>query len=113
MTQALTKMMADVIPGNMFRHIPALLIRYFLGQQRAAWLGIQEAAWTELVFAPLRLLGREASDILEDSRAMSALAQKLGRLLIEAIVYVDRGGDRPGFSVPAQLRQQWGVNWTS
>jgi len=113
MTQALTKMMADVIPGNMFRHIPALLIRYFLGQQHAAWLGIQEAAWTELVLAPLRLLGREASDVLEDSRAMSALAQKVGRLLIESIVYVDRGGDRPGFSVPAQLRQQWGVNWVA
>jgi len=113
MTQALTKMMADVIPGNMFRHVPAMLIRYFLGQQNAAWLGIEEGPWTDLVAAPLRLLGRGASDILQDSRAVSALAQKLGRLLIEAIVYVDRGGDRPSFSVPAQLRQQWGVNWTS
>jgi hypothetical protein len=113
MTQALTKMMADVLPGTMFRHVPATLIRYFLGQQNAAWLGIEESGWTERVAAPLRLLGRGASDILRDAPAVSALAQKLGRLLIEAIVYVDRGGDRPSFSVPAQLRQQWGVNWSS
>ncbi len=113
MTQALTKMMADVIPGTMFRHAPALLVRYFLGQQQAAWLGIEEAKWTELVVAPLRLLGRQASDVLADSQAVCALAQKLGRLLIEAVVYVERGGNRPSFSIPAQLRQQWGVNWLS
>lgn len=113
MTGALTKMMADVVPGTMFRYVPPLLVRYFLGQQHAAWLGIQEAKWTELACAPLRLLGREASDILKDSHALSALAQKLGHLLIDAMVYVERGGDRPSFSIPAQLRQQWGVNWTS
>jgi hypothetical protein len=58
-------------------------------------------------------LGMQAGDILKDSHALSALAQKLGRLLIDAMVYVERGGDRPSFSIPAQLRQQWGVNWTS
>jgi hypothetical protein len=106
-------MMANIIPGDLFRHVPALLVRYFLGAQQAAWLGIQEAAWTQLACAPLRLLGREVSDVMTDSHAVSALAQKLGKLLMDAIVYVERGGNRPSFSIPIELRQQWGVNWLS
>jgi hypothetical protein len=113
MTQALTAMMANIIPGDLFRHVPALLVRYFLGAQQAAWLGIQEAAWTQLACAPLRLLGRDVSDVMTDSHAVSALAQKLGKLLMHAIVYVERGGNRPSFSIPIELRQQWGVNWLS
>lgn len=113
MTKALVDMLANIVPGDLFRHIPALLIRYFLGAQWAAWLGIAERPWTELALAPLKLLGRPASDILNDSRAARALAEKFGQLLIGAIVHVERGGNRPSFTIPAELRQQWGANWTS
>jgi hypothetical protein len=113
MTKALTDMLANIVPGNLFRHVPALLIRYFLGAQWAGWLGISEAPWTDLVFAPLRLLGMQASDVLNDSKAARALAEKFGHLLIDAIVLVERGGNRPTFTIPAELRQQWGVTWTS
>jgi ER-bound oxygenase mpaB/B'/Rubber oxygenase, catalytic domain len=105
MTEALVQMMAHVIPGTLFRNVPALLVRYFLGAEQAAWLGIHEAEWKELAIAPLRFLGREASDVLADSRALSALSQKLGRLLIQGMVYVDRGGNRPAFSIPDRLRE--------
>lgn len=113
MTKALVDMLANIVPGDLFRHIPALLIRYFLGTQWAVWLGIADRPWTELAVAPLKLLGRPVSDILNDSRAARALAEKFGQLLIGAIVYVERGGNRPSFSIPAELRQQWGANWTS
>lgn len=113
MTKALVGMLGTVVPGDVFRHVPPLLIRYFLGAQWAAWLGITESPWADLAFAPLQLLGMQASDILNDSKAARALAEKFGHLLIGAIVYVERGGNRPSFSIPADLRQQWGVNWTS
>ncbi len=113
MTKALIDMLANVVPGDVFRHVPAALIRYFLSAQWAAWLGIGESPWTELALTPLKLLGVEASDILNNSKAARALAEKFGRLLIDAIVYVERGGNRPAFTIPAELRQQWGANWTA
>lgn len=113
MTKALVDMLANVLPGDAFRDVPKLLIRYFLGAQWAGWLGITESPWAELALAPLKLVGMQASDILNDSTAARALAEKFGHLLIEAIVHIERGGNRPTFTIPAELRQQWGVNWTS
>lgn len=113
MTKALVDMLGNVVPGDLFRHVPPLLIRYFLGAQWAAWLGITEGSWADFALAPLRLLGMQKSDILNDSVAARALAEKFGHLLIGAVVYVERGGNRPTFTIPAELRQQWGVTWTS
>ncbi len=113
MTRALTGMMANVVPGDVFRNVPPLLIRYFLGQQWAEWLGITGDRWSEVAGAPLRLLGETAGDVLNQSGALRKLAQKIGRLLVGSIVYVERGGNRPSFSIPLELRQQWGVNWLS
>lgn len=113
MTKALTGMLASIVPGDVFRHVPEFLIRYFLGMRWAAWLGIADHPWTELVFAPLKFLNMQAGDILNDSKAARALAEKFGHLLIEAIVYVERDGNRPSFTIPVELRQQWGVTWIS
>jgi len=113
MTQALIHMMAKTLPGDVFTHVAPLLIRYFLGKEWASWLGIEDEALIPLVAAPLRLLGIEASEVLHDSKAAARIAEHLGHALIQAIVYVERGGNRPSFTIPVDLRQQWGVNWLS
>jgi hypothetical protein len=113
MTRALVQMMANVLPGDVFRNVAPLLIRYFLGKEWAAWLGIEEDAFVQILSAPLRFLGVESSQLLKDSAGLSRLAERVGHLLIESIVYIERGGNRPSFSIPMQLRQQWGVNWLS
>jgi len=113
MTKALVDMLANIVPGNLFRHVPELLIRYFLGAQWAGWLGIAENRWADLVVTPLKLLGMQTGDILNDSKATRALAEKFGHLLIGAIVLVERGGNRPTFTIPVELQQQWGVTWVS
>jgi hypothetical protein len=112
LTKALVDMMANTLPGDVFGHVAPLLIRYFLGKEWASWLGI-EGHFLNLMAGPLRLLGLEAGTILEDSQALSALAEKVGHLLIESLVYVERGGNRPSFTIPVELRQQWGINWLS
>ena len=113
MTHALTESMANILPGDVFHHAIPLLIRYFLGEERAGWLGIEGPDYAAPLLAPLRVLGVEASTLLRNSEALSHLAEKVGRLLIESIVYVERGGNRPSFTIPVELRQQWGVNWLS
>jgi hypothetical protein len=58
-------------------------------------------------------LGVHADAQVQDSKILSGLAEKVGHLLIESIVFVERGGNRPSFNIPTELRQQWGVNWNS
>jgi hypothetical protein len=113
MTAALMNALADMLPGDLFRQAPPLLLRYFLGEEWASWLGVRESKWIEVVAAPLRFLGLERSDILNDSEAIRKLTQHVGKLIISSIVFVERAGNRPSFTIPADLKEQWGVNWTS
>jgi hypothetical protein len=113
MTQALVHMMADTLPGNVFRSIAPFLIRYFLGKEWASWLGIEEEHFLPFLSTPLRLLGIETSRVLQDCAALNRLAEHVGHLLLESLVFIERGGNRPSFTIPADLRQQWGVNWIS
>ncbi len=113
LTKALIDMMASTLAGDVFSHAAPLLMRCFLGAAQAEWLGVEEPRWETALVAPLRALGFEASALLEHSKAVSALGEHMGRLIVESIVYVGRGGNRPSFSIPLDLREQWGVNWRS
>ncbi|MES1257496.1 MAG: oxygenase MpaB family protein, partial [Acidobacteriota bacterium] len=100
LTTALVDMMKQVLPGTVFDRVPELMIRYFLGRQRAEWLGVHDSFLLEMMSAPLRLLGLEFGGMIEDSKTMGALAERTGRALIDSIMYVERGGNRPGFAIP-------------
>jgi hypothetical protein len=113
LTQALLEMMADILPGNMFRNMPAIMVRFFLGKEWAGWLGVHEGFLEELAVKPFRFLGMTFGDITEDSKVLGDMAQKIGNLLIGSLMFVERGGDRPSFAIPTELREVWGVNWTS
>jgi hypothetical protein len=113
LTQALLEMMADILPGTMFRNMPPIMVRFFLGKEWAGWLGVHEGFLEELAVKPFRFLGLTFGDITEDSKALGDIAQKIGNLLIGSLMFVERGGDRPSFAIPTQLLEVWGVNWTS
>ncbi len=113
LTKALVDMLAHILPGDVFNPMPAILIRFFLGGRGAEWLGIHEGHLAELAAQPIRFLGLTFGDALENCKAMGALAETAGKLLIGSIVLVERGGNRPNFQIPAELRQVWGMNWTS
>ncbi len=113
LTRALVEMMANILPGDVLRNVAPFLIRLFLGKEWASWIGIDEERYLSFLSAPLRFLGIETSQLLRDSAALSQVAERVGHLLIESIVFVERGGNRPSFAIPAELRQQWGVNWVS
>lgn len=113
LTNALVQMLADILPGNLLKHAPPLLIRYFLGRQWAEWLGIEEGKLMELAADPLKQLGFDIGKTFEDCAAMRKLAEQVSQLLINSLILVERGGNRPSFAIPVDLREQWGVNWTS
>jgi hypothetical protein len=113
MTDALVKMLADIMPGDLFRQTPRLMMRYFLGEEWAKWLGVEESKWIEIAAGPLRSLGIERSDVLNDCDAMRQLAQHVGKLIVGSIILAERAGNRPSFTIPTELKEQWGVNWLS
>ena len=113
LTLSLAGMLAHILPGNMLTKMPDLLMRYFLGAQWAGWLGIREGLLAELAAQPLRVFGLTFGGQIEDSKTLGAMAEQVGKLLIGSVMLVDRGGNRPSFRIPTELRQVWGVNWTS
>jgi len=114
--QALTKALLDLVdstlPGDVFRHVAPLFIRLFVGDERAEWLCVEDHG-AEVLLKPLQFLGIEANQLIARSDALSTLAERLSPILLKALLFVDRGGNRPTFSIPTELRQKWGVNWLS
>ncbi|MEP6715404.1 MAG: oxygenase MpaB family protein [Terriglobia bacterium] len=113
LTSALMKMIAHILPGNAFDKVPQALAHHFLGEKASGWLGLQPFPMAEVVAAPLRIAGVLFGEAVADSVAIRHVATQTGKLLIGAILLVERGGKRPSFAIPADLKQQWGVNWTS
>jgi hypothetical protein len=118
MTKALIESVQYQLPGNLFNDAPGLLIRYFLGDEHAAMIGVEktpleQSGLRNVLTVPLQIGGEVLTDLVHDSPAVAELAEKLGKLLINSIVLVQRDGNRPTFTIPKELKQQWGVNWTS
>jgi hypothetical protein len=113
LTKALIDMLAHILPGDLFYKMPAIMLRFFLGKEWAGWLGIEEGFLAELAAQPIRFLGLTFDGKIEDSKTLGDMAEKLGNLLIGSLMFVGRGGNRPSFAIPTQLREVWGVNWTS
>jgi len=111
LTSALVKQTAYHLPGNVFQDLAPVMIRYFLGEQWASWLGLQPGPSFELLTGLLRLLDVRVSELVVGSRALSRLVELAGRKFLEAALFIERGGNRPSFAIPQELRQVWGVNW--
>jgi len=113
LTMALVDMLANILPGDVLDKMPAIMLRFFLGKEWAGWLGVQDGFLAELAAQPIRFLGLAFAGAIEDSKALGDIAEKMGQLLIGSIMFVGRGGNRPSFAIPTELREVWGVNWTS
>ena len=112
MTMALVKAIQYQLPGNLLDGTPAIFITYFLGPETAAKIGIENGKLAGAITKPLSLFGAVLSGIERDA-LVAAAARKISNLLINSAVLLERGGDRPTFSIPEELKQQWGVNWLS
>ncbi len=111
MTDALIKMLQGLIPGNLLDFIPLALTRFLLGDTYSDMLGVGRIANPGLLLLPLRAFDKFIGTSLESNDVHARLCEIFSRRLIDALVRVARGGTRIPFSIPTELRQQWGVNW--
>jgi len=109
MTAALMGMMREHIPLPCFRNFPETLTRYLLGDAWADLLGIQCPRWEEAVLSWLPILDKGIDAVVERSKVMAAVNSEFTRHLVQAVVLIDRGGNRPSFRIPPELRGRWGI----
>jgi hypothetical protein len=110
MASALVQAMEYQLPGNLFDQLPAAFITYLLGSETAEKLGIHDGMIAGGLNKPLSIFGTVLSD-LNRHAVLAAAATKFSSILINSAVFVERGGNRPAFSIPDELKQTWGVNW--
>ncbi|HEY8209097.1 MAG TPA: oxygenase MpaB family protein [Myxococcaceae bacterium] len=111
LTKALVTQTEYGLPGNAFKHLAPVLIRFFLGEEWASHLGLEHGPKFELLAGLVKLLNFQVNEMFKGSRALSAVAELAGKKFLEAALFVERGGTRPSFALPQELQQQWGVNW--
>lgn len=111
MMAALLKMMEYQIPGDVFDGIPATLTRAMLGEEVSDILDVPPSDWTQAVLKPLRFLSMLSDAIGDQVSALAKLNEVFGQQLMSSLLWMNRGKDRPRFSVPTELIQTWKLNW--
>lgn len=107
LTDALIQYMQYATPGNMFDGFPASMMRFFLGDATADMLGIEPADWTRRMIGPLRFLTALGDDAGDEISPIGKVAAFFGRKFIEGLCWMERGGERVQFDIPAELRAVW------
>jgi len=113
LTSALIGMLVKMLPGDVFDPVPRLMIRYFLGQQWAQWLGVEDGfscgsggrAAAARRHSPLAARSRFKNHVRDSRESRS------GRDRFHRVRCARRKPAK--LAIPLELRQQWGVNWTS
>jgi hypothetical protein len=111
MNAALVGMLQRIVPGDMFDFMPEMLMRRLLSNEWADMLGVRYNPRWRLAMIPLRLANRVAERRIDRDRETQQVVSIYSARLIEALVWVTRGGRRIPFTIPTELRQTWGVNW--
>ncbi|WP_257462733.1 oxygenase MpaB family protein [Archangium lipolyticum] len=109
MTKALIELLEHIIPGNLFDGLSSTLIRYLVGDKTAELIAVPPSDWTRALVKPLKLLGWVMDEGDEQNIVAEKLSELFGRKLLEGIVWVGRGGERPPFRIPDTLRETWKV----
>jgi hypothetical protein len=113
LTAALVGMLQQFLPGNLFDSVPAALIRYLFGDSNADLLAVERKPPAEALVELLRLVDEATGSALDARNPFVKIGELFSRKLIDGIVCVGRGGQRIPFTIPTELKQSWGANWTA
>jgi hypothetical protein len=111
LTKALIEGMAELVPLEHWKTIPAGLIHYFLdkdpvtGQDIASMLGVPPVAWDEEIVKFWGDLGSLSQK--ESGNVLGASIRFIGQHVVEGMLRISRGGARAPFSIPDSLRAEW------
>ncbi len=109
MTAAILNFARDAVRLPWLQGLPATTIRHLVGARTADIIGVPPADWTGLVIPPVTLAMRVMSFFEQRKLLLGMVTADFNRALLEALIAVGRGGDRPSFDIPTELAKNWGL----
>jgi hypothetical protein len=112
LTAALLQAMKTMLPLPL-NGVPAMMMRHFLhedpydGRDIASMLGVPPGKFTDLFLDAATGLGKLVNHCEEHSSLARKLIRHVGMDMIEGMLRLERGGNRPPFDIPAHLRTNW------
>lgn len=109
LTAALLRAMEAMIPQP-FHGVPAVLMRHFLdqspydGRDIATLLGVPLGKGSDLLLDAMEGLGGVVNFVEQHFSPARQLLRTVGVEVIEGMLRLERGGNRPPFELPAHLR---------
>ncbi|MCB9751689.1 MAG: DUF2236 domain-containing protein [Myxococcales bacterium] len=107
LTAALLEFANGLVPGETFDGFNATLLRYLCGDEVADLLDVPPSDWTRVFVRQYR----RWVDLKDDVQDLGWLSAKIGEImgaaLIRGLIGCPRAGARPGFDIPASLRENW------
>jgi hypothetical protein len=109
MAQALVEMLAEAMPGKAFDGYSIGLMRRMLGDEACDMVGLPPADWSARFIDPMTHFFGAVSRTTGTNPVSDWLQSSFMRTFVNAILSVERGGQRTPFSVPESLARQWGL----
>jgi hypothetical protein len=107
MIAALVEMMRESIPGSL-AGLPPSMLRFFL-REDAKYLELPPADWTVVIVDAVHAITRAIDRITGADWLSRKLYSAFNEALIQAMLRVERGPNRPSFDIPDHLARRWGV----
>lgn len=113
MAAALIRGFQELFRLPALRGLPATLMRAFLGDETfserdvATMLGVPPADWTDALRKLAAELAEQLDELGDDSPPAQRILRFCGQRFVEGMVWIQRGGKRPPFAIPQELRARW------
>jgi hypothetical protein len=91
-------------PGQLFAGFPASIMRQCVPDEIADMLGVPPANWTKALFFLENAILRGIDRFEFRHRNFSKLLESFSGRLVDQLVLIERGGNRPLFRIPKSLR---------
>src|SRR6185437_17039839 len=100
MTAALVEVVQDIRPGTVFDGYPATMIRYLVGDDTAGLLGVAPRSWEKHMIRPAARVLPAFYNVVDRLPLVDKLVGGVSLKLVEAVIWVKRGGERAPFAIP-------------
>jgi len=105
MTAALVEFVQDILPGTVFDGYPATMIRYLVGDDTAGLLGVAPRSWEKHMIGPAARVLPAFYNVVDRLPLVDKLVGGVSLKLVEAVIWVKRGGERAPFAIPTSEPQ--------
>ena len=114
LTKALIEFMEAVIPGNIMDDAPAVIIRYFIGDDYADKLAVpdHDGLMERLIPKLMKVYGHTLQEVEDHSLVMRKLISYLNHLLLQGMLNYFNGDKGVHFYIPPSLQQNWKLKTT-